>query len=63
MIVDKHAEQPRRPQGSHWQRTHLPTHETRVPSLVQEDPLAEERAAHFRILAWEMPQTEEPGRL
>ena len=63
MIVDKRAEQPRLLQGSHWQRTRLPTHETRVPSLVQEDPLVKERAAHFSILAWEMPQTEEPGGL
>ena len=28
-----------------------------VPSLDQEDPLKEEKAAHFRILAWEIPWT------
>ena len=34
-----------------------------VQSLGQEDPLKEERATHFRILAWEIPWTEEPGGL
>ena len=28
-----------------------------------EDPLEEEVAAHSIILAWEIPRTEEPGRL
>ena len=32
-------------------------------SLGQEDPLEEEMATHFRILAWRIPSTEEPGRL
>ena len=32
-----------------------------VWSLVQEDPLEEEMAAHSGILAWEIPWTEEPG--
>ena len=31
-----------------------------VPSLGQEDPLEEEMATHFSILAWEIPWTEEP---
>ena len=31
--------------------------------VVQEDPLEEEMATHSRILAWEMPRAEEPGRL
>ena len=31
--------------------------------LGQEDPLEEEMAAHSSILAWEIPWTEEPGRL
>ena len=35
--------------------------ETQVQSLGQEDPLEEEIAAHSRILAWKIPQTEEPG--
>ena len=29
----------------------------------QEDPLKEEMATHFNILAWEIPWMEEPGRL
>ena len=37
--------------------------ETRVWSLGQEDPLEEEMATHFSIAAWEIPRTEEPGRL
>ena len=39
------------------------TQETRVQSLGQEDPLEEEMATHRSILAWEIPCTEEPGRL
>ena len=35
----------------------------RVQSLGQEDPLEKEVAAHSSILAWEVPWTEEPGRL
>ena len=37
--------------------------ETRVQSLGQEDPLEEGMAAHFNILAWRIPLTEEPGGL
>ena len=37
--------------------------ETRVQSLNQEDPLEEEMATRFSILAWEIPWTEEPGGL
>ena len=37
--------------------------ETQVPSLGQEDLLAKKMATHFSILAWEIPWTEEPGRL
>ena len=36
--------------------------ETWVRSLGQEDPLEDETAAHSSILAWRVPQTEEPGR-
>ena len=32
-------------------------------SLGLEDPLKEEMATHSIILAWEIPWTEEPGRL
>ena len=39
------------------------TQETQVPSLGQEDPLEEDMATHSSILAWEVPWTEEPGRL
>jgi len=34
-----------------------------VLSLGQEDPLEEEMASHSSILAWEIPWTEESGRL
>ena len=34
-----------------------------VLSLGQEDPLEEEMATHSSILAWEIPWTEESGRL
>ena len=37
--------------------------EMQVQSLGQESPLKEEIAAHSSILAWEIPYTEEPGRL
>ena len=36
---------------------------TQVRSLGREDPLEEERATHPGILDWEIPWTEEPGRL
>ena len=39
------------------------TWETQVRSLSWEDPLEEEMATHFSILAWEIPWTEEPGGL
>ena len=34
-----------------------------VRSLCQENPLEKGMAAHSSILAWEIPWTEEPGRL
>ena len=37
--------------------------DTRVQSLDLEDPLEKEMATHSSILAWEIPQTEEPGGL
>ena len=36
---------------------------TWLQSLGWEDPLEEEVATHFSILAWEIPWTEEPGGL
>ena len=35
----------------------------KVRSLGQDDPLEEEMATQSSILAWEIPWTEEPGRL
>ena len=37
--------------------------ETWVRSLGWEDPLEKEMTAHFSILAWRIPWTEEPGGL
>ena len=39
------------------------TQEMWVQSLGQEDPLEEGMATHSSILAWRIPQTEEPGGL
>ena len=37
--------------------------ETWILSLGWEDPLEKKMATHSRILAWEIPWTEEPGGL
>ena len=37
--------------------------ETQVRSLGQEDPLEEGMATHSSILAWRIPQAEEPAGL
>ena len=37
--------------------------EMQVLSSGREDPLEKEMATHSSILAWEIPWTEEPGRL
>ena len=37
--------------------------ETQVQFLGRKDPTEKEMATHSRILAWEIPGTEEPGRL
>ena len=37
--------------------------ETQIRSLGQEDALEQEMATHSSILAWKIPQTEEPGGL
>ena len=34
-----------------------------VRPLGQEDPLEKEMATHSSLLAWEIPCTQEPGRL
>ena len=44
-------------------RNPLAVQEPWVPSLGKEDPLEKGKATHVRILAWEIPRTEEPGRL
>ena len=42
----------------------LPTlQETQVQSLGGEGPMEKEMTIHSSILAWEIPWTEEPGRL
>ena len=38
-----------------------PKQEMRVRSQGGEDPVEEEMATHFSILAWEIPRTEQPG--
>ena len=43
---------------------HLPAmQEMQIQSLGWEDPLEEGMATHSSILAWKIPQTEEPGGL
>ena len=37
--------------------------ETLVHSLVGEDPLEKETAAHSNTLAWKIPRMDKPGRL
>ena len=37
--------------------------ETQVQSLGQEDLLEKQTATHSNILAWRIPQTEDPGGL
>ena len=41
----------------------MPIQETGVRPLGWEDPLEEEMATHFSILAWRIPWTEESGRV
>ena len=57
--------------GSPWclsgkkkkKKIHLPIQETQIQSLGQEVPLQKAMATHSRVLAWEIPWTEEPGGL
>ena len=46
-----------------WWRICLPVEETQALYLGQEGPLEKEMATHSSMLAWEIPWTEEPGRL
>ena len=48
--------------GVQMVKTSTAMQETQVQSLGQEDPLEEEMTIHSSILAWKIPQTEEPGR-
>ena len=41
----------------------MPMQETGIQSLGQKDPLEKDIATHSSIIAWEIPWTEEPGRL
>ena len=50
-------------QVAQWVKNLPAKQETRVWSLGWEDPLEEGMADHFSILTWEIPGTEEPGRL
>ena len=45
------------------QRIHQPMQEMQVQSLGWEDPLEMEMATNFSILSWEIPWTEELGKL
>ena len=46
-----------------WVKNPPVMQETQVQSLGGEDPLEEGMATHSSILAWEIPWTEESGRL
>ena len=46
-----------------WSRISMLIQGTQVQSLGQEDPLEEKMLNSSRILAWEIPWTEEPGGL
>ena len=46
-----------------WIKNLLAMQKICIQSLGQEDPLEKELATHSSILAWEIPCTEEPGRL
>ena len=50
------------PGGSAVKNLHV-MQEMQVWSVSQEDPLEKKMAGHSRILAWEVPWTEEPGGL
>ena len=48
---------------AHMVKDQLAMQETRGQSLGREDPLEKGMTTHSRILAWEIPWTEEPGGL
>ena len=45
------------------ERIHLPMQETWVRSLGKKRPLEKETATYSNILTWEVPWTDETGRL
>ena len=47
----------------HLGRARLSVQDTEAPSLGQRDALEEEMATQSRVLAWEIPWTEDPGGL
>ena len=49
--------------GGSMVKTVLAKQEVLVRSLGQEDPLEEEMATYFNILAWEISWSEKPDRL
>ena len=51
------------PSGSVVKKKKLPANAGDVGSLGWEDPLEKEMTTHSSTLAWEIPRTEEPGRL
>ena len=51
------------PLVAQWSGICLAMQDTWVRSLGREDPLEEEMATYSSIVAWEVPWTEEPGRL
>ena len=44
-------------------KNRLPIQEMRISSLDREDSPEKDMATHSKILAWEIPQTQEPGGL
>ena len=50
-------------QVAQWERICLPMQETWIQSLDQEDSLEKGMVTHSSILAWQIPWTEEPGRV
>ena len=51
------------PQVKQLTQGHRVAQETWAQSLSQEDPMEQGMATHSSIIAWKIPQTEEPGRL
>ena len=51
------------PDGSDVKESVCNARETQIESLGQEDPLEKGMAIHSSIPTWEVPWTEEPGRI